>query len=185
MSRLATHTLALALVSCAVSCAGASGLPASPPGVVPESITVTSRSFASGGPIPVDFTCDGKNTSVDVSWSSPPEHTQALVVILEDPDAPSAPFTHWVVFDLRPESRSLAAGADVSSLGAKLGLNDSKDSRYFGPCPPHGTGHHYVLRVFALDHAVGLPEGAARSEVDAAMNSHVLGSGQVIGTFVH
>ena len=165
------------------SCATSGGLPASPPGVVPESITVTSRSFVSGGPIPIDFTCDGKNAPPDVTWSSPPERTQALVVVLEDPEASGQTFTHWVVFDVKPEARSIPAGGDVSLLGAKLGGNDARDIAYHGPCPPHGLGHHYVLRVLALDHRLGLAEGADRAQVDAAMGGHVLGSGQLIATF--
>jgi Raf kinase inhibitor-like YbhB/YbcL family protein len=167
------------------SCASGGGVPASPAGVVPETITVTSRTFAPGGPIPVDATCDGKDAAPEVSWSSPPEHTAAVVVILEDPDAPSGPFTHWVVIDVRPDVRSIPAGADVATLGGKLGLTDAKEPRYYGPCPPHGMGHHYQLRVIALDRPLGLAEGASRSQVDAAMNGHVLGSGVVMGLFAH
>ena len=68
-------------------CATTASLPASTPGVALESITVTSKSFASGGSIPIDCTCDGKNSSPDVTWSSPPEGTKALVVTLDDVDA--------------------------------------------------------------------------------------------------
>ncbi len=165
-------------------CAGSAGVPASPAGVVPESITVTSRSFGPGGTIPVDFTCDGKNTAVEVSWSSPPQDAKAMVVILEDPDALNAPFTHWLALDIRPEFHSIPSGADVASFGGRLGANDNHETGYAGPCPPHGMGHHYALRVIALDQPLGLPEGARRANVDAAMNGHVLGSGQVVATFV-
>jgi Raf kinase inhibitor-like YbhB/YbcL family protein len=165
-----------------LACAASTNLPDSPAGVVPESITVTSRSFSSGGAIPVDCTCDGKNTSPDVTWSSPPEGTQALIVILDDVEAPSGAGTQWVVTDIRPETRLLSAGADPATVGGKVLSNDRHEAAYRGPCPPHHEGHHYALRVIALDHPLGLAESAEREQVNAAMNGHVLGGGALIGT---
>ena len=50
-----------------VACAEGGTIPASPPGVVRESITVTSRSFAAGSEIPIPYTCDGDNSAPDVT----------------------------------------------------------------------------------------------------------------------
>jgi Raf kinase inhibitor-like YbhB/YbcL family protein len=163
-------------------CATTSNLPASPPGVVPESITVTSRSFSSGGPIPIDCTCDGKNTSPDVTWSSPPEATKTLVIVLDDLEPSKGVATRWMIVDVRPEVRSLPAGADPTSIGGKLLLNDSGEAAYRGPCPPRGDGHHFALRVIALDRTLGLPENADRERVNARMEGHVLGAGELVGT---
>jgi Raf kinase inhibitor-like YbhB/YbcL family protein len=176
-----TYASRLAVAVVMGGCATTSNLPASPPGVVAESITVTSRSFASGGPFPIDCTCDGKNTSPDVTWSSPPEGTQSLVVTLDDLEPMNSPGTSWVVLDIRPEVRSLPAGADVATMGGKLGRNDASEASYSGPCPPHHIGHHYALRVIALDRPLRLAEGAGRDRVNAAMDGHVLGSGQLVG----
>jgi hypothetical protein len=170
--------LSLLLSACAVT----GKVPASPAGVVPESITVTSKSFSSGGAIPIELTCDGSGASPDVTWSSPPEATKALVVTFDDLEAPSGHLTHWVVLNVRPEARVLRAGADVSAVGGVLGRNDGGEIAYAGPCPPRHRGHHYALRVIALDKALKLPEGAGRETVDAAMEGHVLGWGELIGT---
>jgi len=163
-------------------CAAGAGLPASPPGVVLERITVTSRSFSSGASIPVDLTCDGKNTSPDVTWSSPPEGTRSLVITMDDLEASTGRGTRWIVMDVRPEARSLPAGADASAVGARLGRNDSGEVGYSGPCPARHVAHHYSLRVIALDRPVGLAEAASREQLDAALEGHVLGFGDV--TFV-
>jgi Raf kinase inhibitor-like YbhB/YbcL family protein len=177
--RLAVHaSFGLLLAACAAT----GKLPSSPPGVVPESITVTSRSFSSGTAIPMDFTCDGRNIAPDVTWSSPPEATRSLVLTLDDLEAPGGASSRWVVFDIRPEARSLRAGADVTSVGGKLGLNDSGEAGYHGPCPARHEGHHYALRVIALDRVIGVPEGADRDRVNAAMEGHVIGSGELVGT---
>ncbi len=164
------------------ACTTTGKLPASPPGVVPEGITVTSRSFASGTAIPIDFTCDGTNTAPDVTWSSPPEGTKSLVITFDDMEPSGGRGTRWVVIDVRPDARSIRAGADVAAVGGKLGRNDSGEARYQGPCPPRHEGHHYALRVIALDRPLGLPEAADREQVNASMEGHVIGLGELIAT---
>jgi Raf kinase inhibitor-like YbhB/YbcL family protein len=148
-------------------------------------MTVTSRSFVAKGSIPIDHTCGGKNVSPQLSWSAPPAGTRALAIELEDLDASHAGFTHWLVIDLPPDVTQLAEGVDASSVHAVLGLNDFPDTRYDGPCPPHGEVHRYLFKVFALDAALGLHEGVARAAVDAAMSGHVLGEGQLLATFAN
>jgi len=179
------HLLLLGLgLSMAAACGATTNLPASPAGVVPESITVTSRSFASGGSIPIEHTCDGNNTSPDVTWSSPPEATRSLVITFDDLEPQAGVPTHWLVFNIRPEARSLRAGADPASVGAKLGQTDGNHAGYRGPCPARRSGHHYSLHVIALDGPLALDESATREKVNEAMEGHVLGSGELIGTVV-
>jgi Raf kinase inhibitor-like YbhB/YbcL family protein len=143
------------------------------------SITLTSRAFVADGTIPIDYTCDGKGASPPLTWSSPPEGTKTLAILLEDSDMASR--THWVVFDLPAETTSLPEGSDVGALGAKLGVNASADVAYSGPCPPRRELHHYVFHVFAVDKALGIPEGVKRPAFDAALTGHVLGEGTLTG----
>jgi Raf kinase inhibitor-like YbhB/YbcL family protein len=143
------------------------------------SITLTSRSFGNNGTMPIDFTCDGKGASPQLTWSSPPEGTQSLAILLEDSDA--AARTQWVVFDLPPETTSLAEGADVGALGAKLGANASSDVGYGGPCPPRGELHRYVFHIFASDKKLGIAEGVRRQAFEAALSGHMIGEGTLTG----
>ena len=145
---------------------------------------MTSKSFSSGGQIPVEYTCDGKNVSPQLTWSSPPEGTKALVVIADDMDA-SGGFTHWIVLNLPPDTLSLAEGIDPATLGARVGQNDFKNIRYNGPCPPHGDMHRYQYRVFAADYVLPLGDGAARAQIDAALAGHLLGAGSFAASFAH
>jgi Raf kinase inhibitor-like YbhB/YbcL family protein len=158
--------------------------PLTPPGASLSSITVTSRSVPSDQQLPVEYSCDGKNVSPELTWSSPPDGTKALVVVLEDLDV-SGDFTHWLVLNLPPDVHTLKEGADVAELGAKLGQNDLHNVHYDGPCPPRGDLHRYRFRILASDRPLPLEEGATRRAVDAALAGHVLGLGSLVAVFGH
>jgi Raf kinase inhibitor-like YbhB/YbcL family protein len=157
------------------------------PGASNASITVTSPAFRDGSRIPVDFTCDGTEMMPELVLSSPPEGTQSLVVLVDDPDAPSGVFTHMIAFNIAPDARKIPGGADLTGVGdaARFGLNDFEVARYSGPCPPHGEGHRYRFRVIALDTMLKLPEGAPKRQIDEAMDGHILGEGSLVGHFGH
>ena len=149
----------------------------------PTSITLRSTAFEDGGAIPSKYTCDGENNAPPLSWSGVPEAATSLVVIVEDPDAPSGTFTHWVVYDLPASTTELPEGVPPEAGDAfQQGVNDFKKPGYGGPCPPSGT-HHYVFQVFALDAPLDLPPGASRQAVLKAMHNRVLARGRLIGTY--
>jgi Raf kinase inhibitor-like YbhB/YbcL family protein len=147
---------------------------------------VTSSAFTNNQPIPADYTCDGKNISPPLAWSGAPSGTKSFVLICDDPDAPRGVWTHWVVFNLSPETTSLpedTANASYALGNAKQGLNDFQHPGYGGPCPPPGKPHRYFFRIYALDSTLDLNAGTTKKEVETAMASHVLASGQLIGKY--
>ena len=168
-----------------LGCAKPQIIPRAAPGVQVASITVTSPSFAEGGHIPVDFTCDGKDLIPELLLSAPPENTKSLVLLVEDPDAPSGTFVHMVAFNLAPDLHKLPSGADLVGETARFGLNDYQLAHYSGPCPPRGEAHRYRFRAVALDTVLKLPEGAPRSSVDEAIDGHIIGEGVLTGVFGH
>jgi Raf kinase inhibitor-like YbhB/YbcL family protein len=162
-------------------------VPRNAPGIVLASITVTSPSFAEGGRIPVDCTCDGSEIMPEIVISSPPEGTKSLVFLVEDPDASAGVFTHMVVFNVSPDVRKLPAGQEITNAGenARWGLNDFAVAHYSGPCPPKGEAHRYRWRVLALDTMLKLSEGSPLGQVNEAMDGHILGEGMLTGQFGH
>ncbi len=96
---------------------GAAGASAS--GSEPGGPELTSPAFAQGDPIPVEFTCDGKNVS-PLAWSGLPEEALALALVVEDLDAPGGTFVHWVLYGLDP-ARS---GLDRGEVPAAVDLED-------------------------------------------------------------
>ncbi len=129
---------------------------------------VTSSAFQQGGNIPSKFTCDGANTSPPLQVSDVPSEAKSLVLIVDDPDAPSGLFTHWVVWNISAQTTTIAEGSTPKGV---QGTNDFGKSGYGGPCPPSGA-HRYYFRVFALDRELDLHSGAKRSQLDAAMKGH-------------
>lgn len=161
--------------------------PRAAPGIHVASITVTSPSFAEGARIPVDHTCDGKELIPELVLSSPPGNTKSLVLFVEDPDAPNGTFVHMVAFNLSPDLHKLPSGTELANAGdaARFGLNDFNVAHYSGPCPPKGEAHRYRFRIVALDTVLALPEGTPRSQIDEAIDGHILGEGSLTGHFGH
>jgi len=151
-----------------------------------QTMKLTSTSFQDGSQIPAKYTCSGEGLSPQLTWSAPPVKTASLVLIVTDPDAPRRTFTHWVFYELPPETRTLTEGVPgVGQLsdGALQGRNDFGEIGYGGPCPPPGSFHHYVFTLYALDAKLNLPAGEKRAQVEAAMQGHILATGRLIGLF--
>ena len=143
------------------------------------SIEVTSRDFAAGAPIPKRFAHppEGAGGSPDVSWGALPDGTKEVVLLVEDPDAPTAqPFVHWFVYGMDPKGPPFAR--------AKLGKNDFGEDGWGGPDPPKGSGvHHYRFRVLALDAVTTSPGGATFARLLPSLKGHVLAEGRLVGTY--
>ena len=146
-------------------------------------LEVTTSAFASGATIPVQYTCDGVDESPVLSWGEAPAGTQSLAVIVDDPDAPSKVWVHFLAWGIAPTERGLPANVVAGQPGFVQGTTDFGKAQWNGPCPPPGTPHHYFFRVYALDAALTLPSSTKRPALDTAMNGHILAYGEVVGTY--
>ena len=149
-------------------------------------IRLTSSAFTKGGSIPEEYTCDGVNVSPPLAWTHLPAATQSLALTVDDPDAPSGIWVHWLLFNLPPETASLPIGVpttDTLPSGARQGSNDYGKIGYGGPCPPSGKPHRYVFTLYALDTLLDLPSGAMRRMLINAISGHILDQGELIGTY--
>jgi Raf kinase inhibitor-like YbhB/YbcL family protein len=159
----------------------------SPPVSEPESaaFAITSTAFGEGEAIPVQYTCEGEDTSPPLSWSGAPAATKAYVLIVDDPDAPIGTWTHWVVINIPADVQELAASTTADSLptGALAGKNSGKSEGYHGPCPPPGPAHRYRFTLYALDAPLPITKAVSRKDVDSAMSDHILAQSTLTGTF--
>jgi len=145
-----------------------------------------STAFQDGERIPAKYTCEGQDISPPLTWNGIPEQTQSLALIMDDPDAPGGIFTHWVIFNMPPDSRQLPqAVATQSQLpsGALQGKNDFGRLGYGGPCPPPGYPHRYRFTLYALDQQLELKAGASKKQLLNAIKGHTLAQGQLTGTY--
>lgn len=141
-------------------------------------IAVSSPAFAPGGAIPSRCSAYGANRSPPLRWRAV-AGAKSYALIMDDPDAHgSKPFVHWIMWNIPPTATSLS---EAAARGVS-GENGAGKRGYFGPHPPSGV-HHYHLRLFALKTALSLAPGADRAALDRAMSGHVLGEGELIGTY--
>lgn len=149
-------------------------------------ILLTSSSFEHGQSIPLRHTADGVNTSPSLAWTGPPDQAKSHVLICDDPDAPRGVWVHWVLYDLPATIQLLAEGTpgDPTLLGGGThGKTDFGTFGYGGPAPPKGKPHHYYFKLYSLDIELGLSAGATKADVLAAMDGHVLDTGELMGTY--
>ncbi len=148
-------------------------------------IEIKSRSFNAGEIIPAKYTCDGENVSPQLSWTCSVEGVKTFAVIVEDPDAPSGIFTHWIVYNIQAKINSLMENSTPSKNlpdEVLMGTNDFGRIGYGGPCPPSGT-HRYFFKVYGLDSAVHLDTGATIREVMKKMEGHIIARGELMGKY--
>lgn len=145
-----------------------------------SSLTLSSSAFKENQPIPASYTCKGDNTSPPLTITGVPENTKSLALVLNDPDAPSGNFIHWLVWDMPSDTSTI--NTHSVPVGAIQGKNDAGTNQYFGPCPPSGT-HHYIFSVYALDKSLGLPTGSNFGQLQQAMDGHILGQAKLTGLF--
>lgn len=142
---------------------------------------LSSTAFSDGGAIPRRFTCDGEDTSPDMTWSGAPDGIQALALIVTDPDA--LDFVHWLVYGLDgTPSGGLPVGVSSSPDAPAQGTNSFSKLGYGGPCPPSGT-HRYRFTLYALDQPLELTGAPRIGELQAAMDGHVIGEATLSGTY--
>jgi len=148
-----------------------------------------SPAFSHGGEIPRIYTCEGRDVSPPLSWSGAPDGTKSFALVVDDPDAPDprAPrmtWVHWVLYDLPSTIRKLPEGVMLDALptATKEGQNDWKRTGYGGPCPPIGR-HRYFHKLYALDTVLTDLRTPTKSQLEQAMEGHVLARAELIGTY--
>lgn len=152
--------------------------------------TLKSSAFDHGKPIPKQHTGDGDDSSPPLEWTDPPAGTREFALLVDDPDAPTPePWVHWVLYKLPARTRSLPGGiAPTRSVAAVPGALQGKNTwggiGWRGPAPPRGHGvHHYHVKLFALDAPLADAGGLGKRELLAAMQGHVLGEAELVGTY--
>ncbi|MBX4199043.1 YbhB/YbcL family Raf kinase inhibitor-like protein [Candidatus Parcubacteria bacterium] len=145
------------------------------------SMQLTSPDFINSGKIPEKFTCDGDNTRPEFRIGGIPVGARSLSIVLDDPDAPSGTFTHWIVWNI-PITDKIPS--DTLPEGSVEGLNSAGTNKYIGPCPPKGT-HTYVTMLYALDTTLDKLDGTRtdkRALLDA-MTGHIIATSELTGLY--
>jgi Raf kinase inhibitor-like YbhB/YbcL family protein len=143
-------------------------------------VKISSPVFKNKQMIPQKYTCDGENINPPLQISDIPKETQSLALIVDDPDAPSGDWVHWLVWNINPKTQSI--GENEISEKAIQGINDFNRQNYGGPCPPSGT-HRYQFKIYALDTILDLPPSSRKKDLEKAMENHILDKDTLIGLY--
>ena len=150
-----------------------------------EQIIIKSPAFPQNEMIPSKYTCDGENISPTLDWSDLPAETKSIALIIDDPDAPSGDWVHFVLFNIPPDTRHLNENFNPVNK-PKPEIRAGKNSRgtldYHGPCPPSGT-HRYFFKLYALDIVLKQAEGISKQDLLKAIEGHVIAKGELIGLY--
>jgi len=141
---------------------------------------ITSSAFENNGSIPKQYSCDGDNLIVPLKFEDIPENAESLVLIVDDPDAPAGAWDHWVLFNIPADAKGIEEGKQEPPW--QHGNSSWKIKEWKGPCPPDKE-HRYFFKLFALDAELELAEGAAKQQVELAMQGHILEKAELIGRY--
>ena len=145
-------------------------------------LTLRSPAFSHNDSIPVRYTCDGENRSPPLAWTELPDRTASLALVVTDPDAPQKTWTHWLLYNIPPETTAIPEAVTTLPADSLVGLNDWRRADYGGPCPPRGR-HRYVHTLYALDKTLPDLHQPTRVQLEQAMQGHILAKSELVGTY--
>jgi Raf kinase inhibitor-like YbhB/YbcL family protein len=150
------------------------------------SFTLTSSAFNQGEPIPVQYSCKGRDASPPLEWGEElPKGTKSLALIMDDPDAPMGTWVHWVLWNIPTTAHGWPENTPTDPElvnGAIQGTTSAGSNGYHGPCPPSGT-HRYFFKLYALDVKLSLSSNADMDDLLQAVEGHILAQTELMGTF--
>jgi Raf kinase inhibitor-like YbhB/YbcL family protein len=144
-------------------------------------MAIKSKAFLEQQYIPDQYTFKGADVNPPLTFENVPKDAKSLVLIIDDPDASSGSWIHWLIFNIPPQVKDIKE--NEVPKGAKLGTNSFKRLAYGGPAPPRGPAHHYFFMLYALDTVLNLKEGANKREIEEAMQGHVLAEAKLVGLY--
>ncbi len=167
-------------------------------GSVPSQISplkFTSPAFGDGELIPTKYTCAAGSAPVSppLQWRNTPKGTISFALMAHDlesnPQKSVEDGLQWMIWNIPALATELPEGVPSATADLPDGSQQSNggvtsDGRpgYRGPCvPPPHIRHHCVYELFALDQRLDLQRGTTRSNLQRAMDGHVVGHAVLIG----
>ena len=141
---------------------------------------IESDIFANNKMIPTQYTCYGDKTQIPIKISDVPEEAKSLALIVDDPDAPSGDFVHWVVWNINPQILFMKSG-NVPN-GAIEGYTSLGKPGWVAPCPPSGI-HHYNFKLYALDTFLSIDKSSTKQDLVRAINGHIIDNAVLVGLY--
>ena len=144
---------------------------------------IESSAFQNGSEIPRKYGYKKDNINPPISSKEIPNETKSLALIMDDPDAMGAVgkiWVHWIVWNIDPSNSEIKENSVPSD--SVQGKTDFGEISYGGPAPPDKE-HTYIFKLYALDEKLSINEGSTKSQVEEAMEGHVLSEAKLEGKY--
>ncbi len=145
-----------------------------------SAMKLKSLAFENNQIIPAKYTCDGENINPPLEWEGVPNQAKSLVLIVDDPDAPSGTWVHWTVWNISPQTTQIWENSVPA--GALEGKTSFGRAGYGGPCPPSGT-HRYFFKLYALNTLLDLRENSDIKVLENAIKDRIVDQAELIGLY--
>ena len=145
----------------------------------PKDFQLTSTAFENNAGIPIKYTCYGGDINPPLVFENVPDKTKSFVLTVSDPDAPEGIWSHWIIYNISPNTRKIPENSNPGTEG----LSDFGKYVYAGPCPPDDKPHHYIFRAFALNDLLYINEEPSFAEVEKAAQKHAIAKSELVGTY--
>jgi hypothetical protein len=146
----------------------------------PVKMGISSPAFKNKERIPEKYSCSGDGISPPLAIAGIPASAKSLALVVDDPDAPSGTFIHWLVWNIAPRTKEIKEGA--IGIGVE-GVTSAGEIGYTPPCPPRGSTHTYRFKIYALDTLLKLGPGADSEQLEKAMTGHIVSQAGLDGEF--
>ena len=153
---------------------------------------LTSSAFEDGGEIPRECGYKNGNEQPPLLISGIPDEAKSLALIMDDPDAMEAVgkvWVHWVVWHIIPDENDSIIGTRHDKIedlcmecNYNEGMTDFGEVGYGGPAPPDKR-HTYVFKLYALDSELDLPGKSTKTDIEKAMEGHIIEQATLTGTY--
>ena len=151
-------------------------------------LKLTSPAFSDGGEIPRECGYKHGNKVPPLKIDCAYTRIKSLALIMDDPDAMGAVgkvWVHWVIWNISPgalKEFQYENSQTPEIIQSDKGMTDFGEVGYGGPAPPDKR-HTYVFKLYALDSWLDLPEGSTKSELEKAMEGHIIEQTTLTGTY--
>lgn len=141
------------------------------------SLKITS-SFENNSYIPDKYSCQWLNINPKINLENIPNGTKSFAIIVDDPDAPTGTFVHWVAWNIPVGNINEASSWSWKYLEW---INSAWTKLYFWPCPPVGHWiHHYHFQVFALDIILEIFWDVNKWKLMREIKNHIISEWEII-----
>jgi Raf kinase inhibitor-like YbhB/YbcL family protein len=111
-----------------------------------------------------------------------PPNTKTLVLVVDDPDAPSWTRDHLLLANIPLTEDPYVIVSQDSFEQWVLGQNSRWEQARWAPCPPSGT-HRYVFKIYALSENLEISSGFSKERLIELMWGKINAQSQIVGLY--